>query len=129
MPRRQVIKVPGMGHGANPIPVAVKMGSVIYTGGISPSNPETGTTSEDAKEQIAQAFANMKKILDAAGASLDDVVKLDVKLKNLADHRGLLNEEWVKHFPDETNRPVRKTDQAALGGSMLIQMEMIAQTA
>ena len=129
MPRRQVIKVQGMGHGANPIPVAVKMGNSIYTGGISPSNPETGKMAEDAAEQIAQAFANMKKILDAAGASLDDVVRVDVRLKNLGDHRGLLNDEWVKHFPDETNRPVRKTDQAALAGSMLIQMEMIAQTA
>jgi enamine deaminase RidA (YjgF/YER057c/UK114 family) len=129
MPRRQVIKVPGMGHGANPIPVAVKMGNSIYTGGISPSNPDTGKMSEDAGEQIAQAFANMTKILDAAGASLDDVVRVDVRLKNLGEHRALVNEEWVKYFPDEANRPVRKTDQAALAGAMLIQMEMIAQTA
>ena len=63
MPRRQVIKVPGMGHGANPIPVAVRMGNSVYTGGISPADPATGQMSDDIEAQIAQAMKNCKTII------------------------------------------------------------------
>src|SRR5690242_13003961 len=111
-----------MGHGANPIPVAVVMGKHVYTGGINGANRETHQMPEDAAGQIAQCFDNIKAVITAAGGSMDDIVKIDCNLKDMSA-REALNAEWIKHFPDETNRPVRKTGQANLAGAMLIQTE------
>ncbi|MDE3074801.1 MAG: RidA family protein [Chloroflexota bacterium] len=128
MARRQVIEIPGLHHGANPIPVAVKIGSVLYTGGINPVNPETGETPGEAEAQIAQAFANARRIVEAAGGSMADIAKVDVRLKDMS-HREALNREWSRLFPDAHDRPVRHTTQGALPGSAMIQMELVAHLA
>lgn len=124
MAKRQVIKVKGLSHGNNPIPVAVKIGNMLLTGNVTGAD-ENGKVSADAAEQVAQAFANVRRILEAAGASVEDIAKLDVELKDLS-LRELVNVEWVKMFPNEEDRPVRKTVQADPPGGRLIQLEMIA---
>ena len=83
----------------------------------SPDSPEA---------QIKNAFGHVATILKLAGGSPADVVKITVHLKDKA-MREMVNQEWIKMFPDEKDRPVRHTLSAPdLPGGNIIQLEMMA---
>jgi 2-iminobutanoate/2-iminopropanoate deaminase len=127
MSNRKSIEVEGFGHGNNPIPAASRIANVVMTGGTSGQDPETGKVPEDPKAQIALAFANLAKILKAAGASMDDVVKLDITVKSPSTMREQINVEWLKYFPDEHARPARHVAQYDyFGGTTAIQLAATA---
>lgn len=129
MARRQVIDIPGLSaHGDNPIPLAVKIGNSVYTGSIPGKDPATDSYGATPEEQVRLAFANMRRIVEIAGGTTDDIVKVDVRLKDMG-LRGVVNECWAAMFPDPENRPVRHSQTANLGGNVAIQMEMIAHLA
>jgi 2-iminobutanoate/2-iminopropanoate deaminase len=67
----------------------------------------------------------MQKIIEGAGGSLDGIGKITIYLKNFED-REIVNEFWVKMFPDENDRPARHVMAADLGGNTVIQMDVIA---
>ena len=121
---RRNISVPGLGHGDQPIPLAAVVGGLLATGGISGRDPETGSIPEDPAAEVAQAFANLRAILDAAGASADDVLKVTVFVKD-RDIRQHVNPVWVELFPDPQSRPARHTLEANLSG-MRLQLECLA---
>ena len=123
MARRQIIELEGFAHG-NPIPVAVKIGSMVYSGAVSGTN-EAGVTPADLDEQIGQVFKNVQRIVEAAGGTVADIAKLDVKLRDLG-HRPIVNKHWLAMFPDEHDRPARHTTQADLPGTLAIQVEVVA---
>jgi len=123
MARREVIELEGFAHG-NPIPVAVKIGGMVYTGGVAGTN-EAGVTSTDPDQQIGQVFKNLKRIIEAAGGTVADIAKIDVKLRDMT-HRPIVNKHWLAMFPDEHDRPARHTSQADLPGTLAIQVEMVA---
>ena len=123
MARREVIELEGFAHG-NPIPVAVKIGGMVYTGGVAGTN-EAGVTSTDPDQQIGQVFKNLKRIVEAAGGTVADIAKIDVKLRDMS-HRPIVNKHWLAMFPDEHDRPARHTSQADLPGTLAIQVEMVA---
>ncbi len=126
MSNRKSIEVEGFSHGANPIPAASRVGNVVMTGGISGLDPATGKVPEDQTAQVALAFANLERILRAAGASFGDVVKVGVVVKSLA-LRDEINVQWLKHFPDEHSRPARHTTQYDhFAGTTAIQLEATA---
>jgi 2-iminobutanoate/2-iminopropanoate deaminase len=123
---RKSIEVEGFSHGANPIPAASRVGNVVMTGGISGQDPVTGKVPEDQKAQVALAFANLEKILTAAGASLDAVVKLSISVKTF-DLRDEINVQWLKAFPDEHSRPARHvTKYDNFSGTTALQIEAYA---
>ena len=123
---RQVIELPGLGHSGQPIPLAVKIGGFVFTGSIGGADPKTGDLPAEPEAQIANAFANMKAILEAAGGDFSHVAKVEVRLSDRS-LRSVLNKEWVKAFPNENDRPARHTGEGPTGGSgSVVQMEMIA---
>jgi 2-iminobutanoate/2-iminopropanoate deaminase len=125
MPRRS-IEVENFGHGANPIPAACRAGNVVMTGGIAGSDPATGVVPADAQQQVAHAFANVRRILAAAGARPDDVVKIAVSVRTF-ELRAAINEQWLAMFPDEHSRPARHvTRYDHFGGETAIQLEVYA---
>ncbi|HYZ17872.1 MAG TPA: RidA family protein, partial [Candidatus Acidoferrum sp.] len=97
---RRSIEVDNFSHGPNPIPAASRVGNVVMTGGIAGSDPATGVVPDDPQLQVAHAFANVKRILAAAGARTDDIVKLSITVRSF-DLRGAINEQWLGMFPDE----------------------------
>ncbi len=125
MARREVLEIPGLGHGANPIPVAVKIGSMLYTGTIAGTDPETGSAPAEPERQIAQAFVNVRRVMEAGGGTPDNIAKVDVYLRDMA-HREIVNQEWVRMFPNADDRPVRHTTRADLPGNLHIQLELVA---
>jgi 2-iminobutanoate/2-iminopropanoate deaminase len=123
--RRLSIEVPGFGHD-NPIPAACKVGPFLISSGISGKEPYTEKMLEGLEAQCAQMFATVRQILEIAGGSPEDVVKMNVWMKDRSQ-RDMLNVGWLEMFPDEHSRPARHTFAAPdLPGSMLVQCEIFA---
>jgi 2-iminobutanoate/2-iminopropanoate deaminase len=123
--RRVSIEVPGFEHD-NPIPAACRVGSFLMTSAISGKEPFTGKLPEGVEAQCENMFATLRRILEIAGGSPEDVIKVTVWLKDRAQ-RPALNKGWLEMFPDEHSRPARHTFHAPdLPGSMLVQCEVTA---
>jgi 2-iminobutanoate/2-iminopropanoate deaminase len=121
---RWSIEVPGLGHSA-PIPQASVVGNLLVSGGISPIDPETGATPDGTDEQVATAFANVRRVLAAAGGTVDDVVKCTVFVQDKAI-RPVVDKYWVEMFPDEASRPARHMLSADLRAGTQLQLEIMA---
>ena len=80
---------------------AVKAGPHVFISGMVGINPTTGSLAGDTiQDQTRQALTNCQAILQAGGASLDDVIEVGVLLTNPADFAGL-NEEYARWFTSE----------------------------
>jgi 2-iminobutanoate/2-iminopropanoate deaminase len=121
--RRTVINIPGMAHGA-PIPMGAKVGNIVYSSAINGHDTETHKLPEDPAEQAVKMFENVRKFMEVAGGTTDDIVQMTLLLRDakLRDH---INQPWLDMFPDEDNRPARHalvTDVRA----GLFQVEIVA---
>jgi 2-iminobutanoate/2-iminopropanoate deaminase len=108
MSKRQSIEVEGYSHGPNPIPAASKIGNMVITGGIHAMDTATGKIPPDLPAQCVNVFANLRKILAAAGASPEDIIKMTFWIRD-GSAREAINKEWVAMFPDPHSRPARHT--------------------
>jgi len=109
---------------AGPFSQAIGAGNTIYVAGQVPRDPRTGLiVSNSFDEQAVQVFENIKAILEAAGASLADVVKVNVYLTDLS-HFAKLNEIYARYFQEDY--PVRTTVGVQLAVPMLIEADCIA---
>jgi len=123
--KRRSIEIPGFKHD-NPIPSASQIGPFVVSGAISGKDPQTGKIPDGIEEQCALVFAHMRRIVEAASGTPDDILKVTVWLKDGA-HRKNLNDEWLKVFPDAESRPARHTFTGqSLAGNTLIQCEFWA---
>ena len=68
-----------------PYSQAIRAGYSVYLSGQIGIDPPTGNLVEGIEAQTRQVFANLRAVAEAAGGSLDDVVKLTVLLVDLAD--------------------------------------------
>ena len=124
-PWRESFDVPGSAHGVTPIPTGTRVGKLLVSSGIRGGDPLTGKLPADATQQVQFAFQHMDSLLDAAGASLADVARVTVFLKDLG-LREHVNVEWLRRFPDPRSRPSRHTLLEDLRGDMQIQLEITA---
>lgn len=124
MGKREVIEVPGLSHGGAPIPVAVKIGNHLFTSAVLGTDISTGSIAEPER-QPALAFDNMRRVVEAAGGTVDDIASVHVYLTDYA-LRPQVNEEWLKMFPDADDRPTRHAIQMPMFGDMIIQLEFTA---
>ncbi len=107
-----------------PYSQAIKAGSLLFVAGQLPINPATGEVKGDIKIQTRQSRGNIRAILTAAGASMQDVVKTTVYLKDLNDFSSM-NEAYKDFF--STDPPARACVEVSnLGRGSLIQIEAIA---
>lgn len=108
-----------------PYSQAVKVGNVVYTSGAIPVDPTTGeVVAGGAAEQTEQALKNLKEVLIGAGASIDNVVKTTVFIKNMNDF-ATINEIYKKYFTK--NFPARScVEVARLPKDVLIEIECVA---
>ena len=97
MSNRKSIEVPGLEH-VNPIPNASRIGPFLVSGGIFGKNPSTGKVPDGVDAQCEQMFANVRKVLEAGGAAPEDIIKLSVWLKDMAN-RPVVNKYYVQMFP------------------------------
>jgi 2-iminobutanoate/2-iminopropanoate deaminase len=121
---KRSIHIPGVIHNA-PIPMAAKVGNMVFSSGIMGVDPSTGKLAADSADEVKHCFANMRKVLEAAGAKLTDVGYVKIYLKD-PTLRDAINAEWVACFPDPEDRPARHTLAWELGSGMRLQLEMTA---
>jgi 2-iminobutanoate/2-iminopropanoate deaminase len=119
------IHIPGVDHGAAPIPMGARVGNTLYSSGIPGVDPATGQLAQGAEQQARHAFANLRALLAAGGATLADVVRVTVYLK-VPTARDAVNAEWLSCFPDPLDRPARHTLMYDLQHGMLLQLEAVA---
>ena len=103
---------------------AIESNGFIYVSGQLPINVETGTMSETIEEQTAQSLSNIKSILEAAGTSMDNVVKTTVLMTNLGDFTKM-NEVYGTFFSGAY--PARAAYQVvALPKGAMVEIEAVA---
>ena len=122
---RRSIEVPGLHHGGLPIPIASVVGNLLVSGGISPLDPETGTVPPDVEEQVELVFANVRRVLDAAGGAPEDVVKCTVFVRDKGI-RPVVDKQWLALFPDPASRLARHTLRIELPDPVHLQLEITA---
>jgi 2-iminobutanoate/2-iminopropanoate deaminase len=108
-----------------PYSQAIGAGDFVFVSGqlaLKPGDKElSGGT---IQEQTEQVFQNLRAILEAAGTSLDKLVKTTVFLQNLGDFQGM-NEVYAKHVGEQP--PARSTvEVAALPSGALVEIEAVA---
>jgi 2-iminobutanoate/2-iminopropanoate deaminase len=103
--RRRVIELPGIAHQA-PIPTAVIIDNVLASSAVFGADPANGKLPESVTDEIANVFTNIATVLDLAGATSADVLRMDVLLRDTA-FRTIVNEHWLAIFPDADDRPAR----------------------
>src|SRR3979490_3350478 len=106
MAKRKSINYPGFKH-ENPIPNASRIGSILMSSIISGRDPETSTMPPDLAGGVSSVFKQIKLGVEAAGGSVDDIIKVNFWMKDPATGRAALNGEWAKMFPDPDSRPAR----------------------
>jgi len=95
----------------------------VFASGQIPVNPADGTVSEGIAAQAEQSCRNVKAIVEAAGSSMDRVVKTTCSLADMADFAAF-NEVYAKYF---TSRPARSCVAVKdLPKGVLCEVEAIA---
>ena len=125
MSKRRSFEVAGIEH-ESPIPAATRIGPLIMSSGIFPRDPATGKAPEGLEKQTALLFANIRRVVESAGGTTGDIVKITVWAKDgtTKDH---LNKEWLAMFPDPHSRPARHMFlYQDMPANMLIQCDLTA---
>ena len=83
---KKIISTPKAPAAIGPYSQAIEVNGMVYTSGVIPINPEDGSlVTGTIEEQTHQVLKNMKNLLEAAGTSLDQVVKTTVFIKDMND--------------------------------------------
>ena len=108
-----------------PYSQAVEVNGLVFTSGVIPIIPETGELVEGGIEkQAEQAIGNLKALIEASGAKIEDTIKTVVFIKDMNDFAAV-NEVYATFF--EKDCPVRScVEVARLPKDVKIEIEAIA---
>ncbi len=107
-----------------PYSQGIRAGKIIFTSGQLPADPETGKLASGAAEQTRRSLQNVRAVLEAAGAGMEEVVKVTVFLKNMNDFAAM-NAVYAEFFPLEY--PARSAVEVArLPKDALVEIEAVA---
>jgi 2-iminobutanoate/2-iminopropanoate deaminase len=122
---REAVSSPSAPKAIGPYSQAIRAGSLLFVSGQIPIDPATGDLVQgDIAQQTHRVFANLKAILDAAGATFDNVVRTTVYLADMNDF-AKVNEIYATYFSSPA--PARATVQAArLPRDSRVEIDLIA---
>lgn len=121
---RSIISTPNAPKAIGPYAQAIKYGDMLFVSGMLAMDPKTGELSKgDIEAQTTLVLENIKAVVEAAGFSLKNVLKVTVFMKDLNDF-GKYNVVYGKYFNDIL--PARETVQAArIPRDALIEISVI----
>lgn len=111
-------------RGQEPIAVA-RRGDLLCTSGVPGIDLATGVAPADPAAQFALAFANLARLLAEAESGADELVLLNVHIP-ARDYRAHIDAPWLAMFPDQADRPARKTNEATLPPGLFVQLHAVA---
>jgi 2-iminobutanoate/2-iminopropanoate deaminase len=122
---KQVIKTERAPQAIGPYSQAIKAAGFVFASGQIPIDPETGEfVAGGVAEQTAQVLKNLSAVLEAAGTTLEQVVKTTVFLADMKDFAAM-NEVYAQFFTGSA--PARATVEAsALPRDARVEIEAIA---
>ena len=121
---KKVISTTNAPAAIGPYSQAIGANGFVFASGQIPVNPETGEIPEGIEAQAEQVMKNVKNLLEAAGTSVDQVVKTGVFIKNMDDF-ATINGIYAKYFAKDC--PARScVEVARLPKDVLLEMEAIA---
>jgi len=121
--KRRAVYITQFSH-QNPIPNAARIGQFVASGLIRGVDPMTHRFPASLEEQCVHMFANIRHTIEAAGAGLDDIIKVTFYMSPIA--RGPINNEWTKMFPDAETRPARQIMEMPMEPGVLVQCDLLA---
>ena len=114
-------KAPGA---IGPYSQAMRIGNMIFTSGQIPLNPATGEMVTEIAAATKQSLENVKAILEAEGATMDNVIKTTIFLSDMNNFVAM-NEVYATYFPQ--NPPARSAVEVArLPKDAVVEIEVIA---
>lgn len=115
----------GLGRPGSPLVPGYRAGNTIYVSGQLPLASDGSLVGRgDVGAQTRQVLENVKKIVEAGGGQLTDVVKVNVYLANMA-HFQDMNKAYAAFFGE--HRPARATVETRLAGpDYLVEIEAVA---
>ncbi|MFC5651100.1 RidA family protein [Paenibacillus solisilvae] len=120
---RNPVVAPRASKGSGPYSQGILAGGFVFVSGQGPLHPETGEIiGESIEEQADLTLQNIEHIVEAAGSSLDDVVKVTVYLADMSDF-DQFNEVYKRYF--SAPMPARTCVQAGLD-NILVEIDAIA---
>lgn len=121
---KEIIKTDKAPGAIGPYSQGVRIENLIFTSGQIAINPETGKIPESIEEQTKQVLENIKEILEAGGANMNNVIKTTVFLKNMNDFEKM-NSIYETYFINE--KPARSAIEVSrLPKDVKIEIEVIA---
>jgi len=123
--KREIVRTDKAPKALGPYSQAVRTDTLVYTAGQLGLDPATGVfVVGGVEEQTRQVLTNLKHVLEAAGSSMEQVIKATVFLKDMADFPKM-NPVYSEFFPE--NPPARSTVAVAgLPVNALIEIELVA---
>ena len=123
--KREIVATDKAPRAIGPYSQAVRAGGFVFLSGQIPLNPVSmELATGDVKVQTKRVIENLKAVLEAAGSSLDKVVKTTVFLKDMNDFAAM-NEVYAQYFGKSV--PARATVQAArLPKDVSVEIDAIA---
>lgn len=124
---KEIISTKNAPQAIGPYSQAVKTGNLMFISGQIPLNPETGDlVSGSIEDEANQVLNNIKSICEAAGNSLEDIVKITIFLTDL-DNFSSVNEVMKEHFSEPY--PARATiEVSGLPLGVNVEIEAIVST-
>ena len=121
---KKVISTTNAPAAIGPYSQAIEANGFVFASGQIPVNPASGEIPAGIEAQAEQVMTNMKNLLEAAGTSLDHVVKTTVFIKSMDDF-ATINGIYSKYF--EKDCPARScVEISRLPKDVLLEMEAIA---
>jgi len=122
---REVVQTDAAPKAIGPYEQAIRCGGFVFTSGQIALDPKTSRLIEGGiAQQTEQVLKNLKSVLEAAGSSLDQVVKATVFLKNMGDFQAM-NEVYGRYLG--IAKPARSTVAVAeLPKDALVEIDLIA---
>ena len=109
-----------------PYSQAVAVGDFLFVSGQLPIDPDTGAfAAEDIMGQTRQSLTNISSVLEAAGTSMDKVVKTTVFIQHMDDF-AKMNEVYAQFFTGDVLPARSAVEVAKLPKGALVEIEAVA---
>lgn len=119
---KQIIRTDNAPKPGGPYSQGILAEKFLFVAGQVGTDPKTGKLPDGITAQTKQVLENLKGVVEAAGANLDNVVRVGVYLRDIQDFQPM-NEVYKTYFSQ--NQPARTTIQAMLAGQFLVEIDCI----
>lgn len=121
---RRAVSSPRAPAALGPYSQAIVAGGFVFCSGTAGIDPATGSAPDGIEAQTEQALVNLAAVLEAAGASMDDLVRTTIFYADVEDFAAL-NAVYARHMPDPP--PARSAPaNVRLPRGLLISIDAVA---